>query len=254
MPLTANREVDHYVDQELRTYQIAAAKHIYKGAFVGLNSAGYAQPLIAGDPFVGIAYEEMDNSGGADADKSLRVYTLGDFGFTLTGATVAHIGRPVFASADDTPTFTGAGNSYVGIVEDVITNNEVIVRTDAQRTKLKSVTHAVEDLGAGVDIAARAIHAFDSDGWIVSARVVNQATAAAGIDNANTCVIALATDAGTVVSATFNATNTFPNANTEKDLGAVANTHAEPGYVLTLAVTNGATANPGPFLVQVDYV
>jgi hypothetical protein len=254
MPLTANREVDHYVDQELRTYQIAAAKHIYKGAFVGLNAAGYAQPLVAGDPFVGIAYEEMDNSAGADAAMSVRVYTLGDFGFTLSGATVAHIGRPVFAPADDTLTFTGAGNSYVGIVEDVITNNEIIVRTDVQRAKVKSITHVVEDLAAGVDISARAIHSFDSDGWIVSARVVNQATAAAGIDNGNTCVVALATDAGTVVSATFNATNTFPAANTEKDLGALANTHAEPGHVMTLSVTNGATANPGPFLVEVDYV
>ena len=29
---------------------------------------------------------------------------------------------------------------------------------------------------------------------------------------------------------------------------------AAAGFVMTLAVTNGATANPGPFLVEVDYV
>ena len=65
MPLTANRDVDHYVDQELRTFPVAAAKHVYKGALVGTDSAGYARPLAAGDSFAGIAYEEMDNSAGA---------------------------------------------------------------------------------------------------------------------------------------------------------------------------------------------
>jgi len=254
MALTKNREVDHYVDQELRTLQVAAAKHIYKGSMVGIDSAGYARPLVAGDPFAGLAYEEMDNSAGANGALSVRVYTLGDFGLSLSGAVVAHIGRPVFASADDTLTFTGAGNSYVGVAQDVPASGAIILRIDPQRSRIKTITHAVEDLSAGADIAARAIHAFEAAGWLVSARVVNQATAAAGIDNSNTCVIALATDAGTVVSGTFNATNTFPAANAKKDLGALSNAGAAAGYVLTLAVTNGTTANPGAFLVEVDYV
>lgn len=254
MALTANREVDHYIDQELRTFQVAASKHVYKGGFVGLSATGYAQPLVAGDAPVGLAYEEIDNSSGADGDLSVRVYTLGDFGLTLTGAAIAHVGRPVFASADDTLTFTGAGNSYVGLIQDVPAANTIILRIDPQRSKIKTVTHVVEDLGAGVDFAARAIHAFDTDGWLVSARIVNQATAAAGIDNSNTCVVTLATDAGTVVTKTFNASVTFPAANTEVDMGALGNTHAEPGQVMTLAVTNGTTANPGPFLVEIDYV
>ena len=37
MALTANREVDHYIDQELRTFQVAASKRVYKGGFVGLS-------------------------------------------------------------------------------------------------------------------------------------------------------------------------------------------------------------------------
>ncbi len=254
MALTASREVDRYVDQELRSFQVKDATTIYKGAFVGLDGDGYARGLVAGDPFVGIAYEKIDNSAGADGDLSVRVYTLGDFELSLSGATIASLGRPVFASADDTLTFTGAGNSYVGLVQDVSAANKIILRIDPQRAKIKTVTHAVEDLAAGADIAARAIHAFDTDGWLVSARLVNQATTATGIDNSNTCVVALSTDAGSVVSKTFNATVTFPAANSETDLGALSNTHAEPGYVMTLAVTNGATANPGPFLVEVDYV
>ena len=134
MALTVNREVDHYIDQELRSFQVAAAKHIYKGALVGLSGGGYAQPLIANDLFVGIAYEEMDNSGGSDGDVSVRVYTLGDFGHGLSGATVADIVNAVYASADDTLTFTSAGNSYVGSVVDVPTSGEIILRLDAFRS------------------------------------------------------------------------------------------------------------------------
>jgi len=66
--------------------------------------------------------------------------------------------------------------------------------------------------------------------------------------------VTLATDAGTVATATFNASNTFPVANAKKDIGAIVNALAVAGHVMTLAVTNGTTANPGPFLVEVDYV
>lgn len=254
MTLSANREVDHYVDQELRTFQLAAGVHLFKGAFVGITSTGYARPLTAGDAFAGIAYEEMDNSGGADGAVAARVYTAGDFGHALAGAVIGDVGRPVFATADDTLTFTGAGNTCVGRVQDVIAGGEILLRLDTGPRRIKTVLHAVEDLGAGADVAARAVHAFATDGWIVGARVINQASAAAGIDNGNTCVITLATGAGTVATETFDATTTFPAINTAHDLGTVANAHVAAGDVLTLAVTNGATANPGPFIVAVDYV
>jgi len=254
MALTVNRNVDHYIDQELRSFAVGAAKRVFRGGFVGLAATGYAQPLVAGDSFAGLAYEEADNSAGAAGAKSVRVYTQGDFHLTLAGATIAHIGRPVFASADDTLTFTANGNSYAGFVQDVPASGEIILRLDVGAKAVKTITHAVEDLAAGADIAARAIHSFEGDAWIVSARVVNQATAAAGINDANTCVVALATGAGTVVSKTYNTGTVFPNANSDDDLGAISNAHAAAGSVLTLAVTNGAAANPGPFLVCIDYV
>ena len=254
MPLTANRNVDHYVDQELRTLQVAAAKHIFRGAFVGLNSAGYAEPLVAGEPFVGIAYEQIDNTAGANGAMSVRVYTEGDFGQSLTGATVANIGRPVFASADNVLTFTASANSYVGLVQDVPAANEIILRIGPNRGPVKTILHAVENLGAGADIAVRAVHAFNSDAWILAARVVNQSIAAAGINDANTCVVQLATGAGAVATTTFNTTVLFPSVNASFDMGALTNVHALPGHVLTLAVTNGATADPSTFLVEVDYV
>jgi hypothetical protein len=233
MALTKSRNVDHFVDQELRTYPVKAATKIYRGAIVGLDTAGFARGLVAGDHFVGVAYEEMDNSAGAAGDKVCRVSTLGDFEHALTGAVAADRGRPVFASADDTLTFVSLANSYVGVVQDLIANGTIILRIDPDHRLVKTIVHA---------------H------WIIAARVVNQATAAAGIDASNTCVVALAINAGAVATETFDATPAFPAANAVASLGTITNPHANPGDVLTLAVTDGTTADPGPFLVEVDYV
>ncbi len=254
MPLTANRDVDHYVDQELRTVAVAAAARIFKGGFVGLNSGGYARPLVAGDSFVGIAFEEKDNTAGANGAMAVRVYTQGDFGHAVTGATVAMIGRPVFANADNVLTFEGAAASHVGIVQDVPAANQIILRIDPAWGRIKTLVHQIEDLGAGVDISARAIHAFDGAAWITAARVVNQATTAVGINDANTCVVALTIGAATVASKTFDTANVFPAANAAISMGSIVTARAVAGNVLNVAVTNGATANPGPFLVEVDYV
>ena len=134
MALTANRDLDHYVDQELRTFEVVASAHVFKGALVGLTSGGYARPLVAGDPFVGIAYEQIDNSSGANGAASVRVYTVGDFGHVLSGATQAQVGDAVYASADDTLTFTSTSNSYVGIAIDAPSSGNIILRLDVLRT------------------------------------------------------------------------------------------------------------------------
>jgi len=254
MALTANREVDHFVDQELRTFQVAAAANIRKGSFVGINTSGFARPLAAGDAFIGLAYEEANNAAGANGAIAVRVFTEGDFVLTLSGAAQGSVGRHVFASDDEVLTFTAAGNSYVGVMEGAFATNQIVLRIDPLRRLVKTAVHAVEDLSAGADISARAAHAFNSEAWIIAARVVNQATAAAGIDNSNTCVVAVGINAGTVASKTYDASNPFPAANTSDSLGAISNARASTGNVLTVAVTNGATANPGPFLVEVDYV
>ena len=253
MALTASRQVDRFVDQELRTFRVKGTTKIYRGAIVGLTSAGFARGLVAGDVFAGISYEEIENTG-ADGAKVARVFTLSDFQVSVSGAAQTDGGRPVFASADDTLTFVAAGNSYVGIVQDFVSSGVVIVRIDPTRKLVKTVTHLVEDLGAGADIAARAIHGFDQDGWIVSARICNQASAAAGIDAGNTCIIALGCTAGAVASKTYSNVVIFPGVNAQDSLGTITNHHVPKGDVMTLAVTQGATANAGPFLVEVDYV
>jgi hypothetical protein len=127
MALSANRDVDRYVDQELRSFRLAAGAHLYKGGFVGLSS-GYARALAAGDPCVGIAYEEVNNASGAAGAIGARVCTQGDFLHTLTGAALTNIGDAVYASADDVLTFTATGNSLVGVCIDVPETNRIILR------------------------------------------------------------------------------------------------------------------------------
>ena len=137
MALSANRDVDHYVDQEIRSVLVKGSVHVYKGAFVVIEeSSGYAKPFVAGASagtanfFVGVAYEESDNSGGSDGDISVRVQTLGDFGHPISGGTIADTGKKVYASADDTLSLSAAtgNNVFVGRVQDWITGTEFVIR------------------------------------------------------------------------------------------------------------------------------
>ena len=131
MALTANRELNRYVDQELRSFLVAAAEHIWKGAFVGVDRAtGCARNLVAGDAFAGVAYEEADNTGGDDGAISVRLYTEGDFVVPVQNLGAALVGSPVYAisneAADVTPAAVGA--SYCGILLALAGTGEGIVR------------------------------------------------------------------------------------------------------------------------------
>ncbi len=137
MALTANSDVHHYPDQELRSFPVKGGAHIYTGALVG-HQAGFARPLVAGDQFLGIAYKEMDNTEdsttGTDGDVFVRVYTVGDFGFPLPGVVAADLGRPVFGTADDELVFEKhnlirvAGHSWLGRCVDVHAQEQIILR------------------------------------------------------------------------------------------------------------------------------
>ncbi len=128
MALTADREVDHFVDQELRSFKVGGAETIYKGSFVSVDSSGYAAPLAAAETFVGLAYDQADNSAGSDGDKSVKCYTQGDFELALAGAAITNIGDAVYASDDGTLTFTSTSNSFVGFMVDLVSSGVIILR------------------------------------------------------------------------------------------------------------------------------
>lgn len=128
MALTANAEVGRYVDQELVSFPVGAAQHIYKGGLVGVDPAGNAKPFEVCDEFVGIAYEEIDNSAGAAAALNCRLFAIGDFEFTLTGVAATDIGKPVFATADDAIALMGHPDAWVGRVVRYEAANLAIIR------------------------------------------------------------------------------------------------------------------------------
>lgn len=136
MAITTNRELNRYVDQELRSFPVAATTHIYKGAIVGVDRAsGYVRNLVAGDVFAGIAYEETDNSAGSNGDESVRVYTQGDFIMPANGASQALVGGPVFALDNESTSLTpGVGGSYCGMLVGVAGTNVGIVRISPMAT------------------------------------------------------------------------------------------------------------------------
>jgi len=181
MALTANRDVDRYVDQELRSLPVKGGAHIFKGGFVGL-SGGYARALTAGDPFAGIAYEEADNSAGGDGAVMVRVFTTGDFEHALTSASRTNNRAAVFASDDGTLTTTAAGNSFVGHQIDVTSANRIVLRIQTTPTPLAGGTMTSELVSAGI---RHAYVAKDATGGNVSLAAA-ELGGAVGINNGTT--------------------------------------------------------------------
>ena len=111
--------------------------HIYKGAVVVVEeSSGYVKPFVAGasagtaNHFVGIAYEEADNTSGGNGDLSVRLFTQGDFGHAIASGVITDLGAKVYASADDTLVLTAAAgnNVFIGRAQDWVSGNEFVVR------------------------------------------------------------------------------------------------------------------------------
>ncbi len=119
MALTANRELNRYVDQELRSYGMAAEAVVHKGAFVGIDRAsGLVRLLQLGDLFAGIAYEEGDNTDGlVGGEASIRVYTQGDFILPTLHATQLDAGAPLYAiNSESLTTQPEPGSSFAGVM------------------------------------------------------------------------------------------------------------------------------------------
>ena len=126
----------------------------------------------------------------------------------------------------------------------------------AVTAKTHVLCYQVEDLAAGADIADRVVF-YAPAGWdvtLVSAAIIGQGNAA-GIDDSNKCVIKLSDGTNTIVEATFDASPAFPAAAAVTDLGAVSATYKalSAGEKLYLSVTNGTTANPPAFMLEVVY-
>lgn len=130
MALTANVDVSRPVDQQIREFPVAASVQIYRGALVGMDPAGMCKPFVPGDDFIGLSYEQSDNSSGAAGAKKLRVFVQSDFVFALSGVTDKDAGKAVYATGDDTIALVGHPDAFVGRIlhKDVDDSDSALIR------------------------------------------------------------------------------------------------------------------------------
>ncbi len=109
-----------------------ASDIIYEGAAVGVVvSTGHARPLQNGDLFIGFAERTSDNSAGAAAARTVEVYGKGEIQLPVSGAVITDIRQPVYASDDDTFSFSPVGGVFVGFVKRFVSAGVVVVEFDA---------------------------------------------------------------------------------------------------------------------------
>jgi len=128
MSLSANKEVERK-DGEIAEHP-CAAEHIYMGALVKKNAAGFLAKCAAesGAVFAGIAVEEKDNSAGSAGDLKCRVYKKGRFLLVGSGFAQTDVGQPVYATDDNTITKTNAADKQlVGIIDEYVSSTKVWV-------------------------------------------------------------------------------------------------------------------------------
>ena len=85
-------------------YPVAANTKIYAGSMVCADTTGYATPAAdtSGYRFAGVAMEQVDNSGGSDGVKNVRVRRAGVFEFDAVSITQDMVGAAMYAADDHT--------------------------------------------------------------------------------------------------------------------------------------------------------
>jgi hypothetical protein len=123
---------------------IIAADIIYEGAAVGDNGSGYARPLVAGDPFLGFATQQCDNTqtGNAAGSKRVRVKRKGAIQLSISGLAITDVGKAVYASDDDTFTLTASTNTCIGSVRAWVSTGIGIIEFEATESRITKLTAA----------------------------------------------------------------------------------------------------------------
>lgn len=115
--LAADKErIVEKIPTDFNDLPVIAADIIYEGSAVGNDGNGNMRPLVAGDAFEGFASAKVDNSTGAAGDKRVRVIKKGAVKLAVASLVLGDLGKPVYASDDDTFVLTEGSNSYIGRV------------------------------------------------------------------------------------------------------------------------------------------
>lgn len=115
--LSADRNTAHQ-DGQLINMGVAASAKVYAGGMAAKNASGYTTPAADAANLVvmGMYEEQVDNSSGANAAKTVNIRRGRAFWFTNSGTnavTIAHIGGNVYVENDQTVASAGGTNSIV---------------------------------------------------------------------------------------------------------------------------------------------
>ena len=123
-------------DGALVRYPVGAGVHVQKGGLLAVAAAtGLAQPASdsAGVVFIGVAYEEADNSDGAAGAIFVRVLKTGVFTYAKTAAAQTDVGKTAFAVDDATVSTSATTDSVAcGTVVGVPDALSVQIRIDGK--------------------------------------------------------------------------------------------------------------------------
>jgi hypothetical protein len=112
MPALSQPYEAHEREGLIVAYPVKANARIWKGALVCVDNTGYLVPAsdTANLRFVGVAFESVDNTGGASGAKRCRVVKRGTFVYNRIGSfTQADIGTTARAITDnESPRLTSA--------------------------------------------------------------------------------------------------------------------------------------------------
>ena len=101
--LTKDRATPYREGIEIE-FPVAANSKIFSGSLVCANTSGYAVPAAdtAGLKFLGVALEQVDNTGGANGAKIVRLRRTWVFELDATSVTQAMVGTDMYAKDDHT--------------------------------------------------------------------------------------------------------------------------------------------------------
>lgn len=136
---------------DYNTVGVVASDILYEGSLIGDNGSGYGRPLVAGDRPLGWVdgrSGKVDNSSGSAGDLDVDLLYRGKVKLSVASVAITDVGKPVYASDDDTFVLTDTG-SLVGFVHRFVSSGVAVVAFDysknypAERQVLSGATMTV---------------------------------------------------------------------------------------------------------------
>lgn len=113
---------------------VIAADIIYEGSAMGrVKASGHVRPLTSVDIFEGFAKTKADNAAGAAAAINGLAQRSGAALLAIPGAVITDLGLPVYATDDNTFSFSPVGGVFVGFTRRWVESGYMIVEFDVAK-------------------------------------------------------------------------------------------------------------------------